>query len=333
MSPLSNSRTVRHWGELEWVFSKLPSRAWSIFGCISTGERSLHVWPTISGLATAPVHRYILIEDYRDPEWNDRVQKALSERVNQYELLGGNRDYIDQRHIGDPIDLIHDTAKAFLEQSTESVILDISAMPKRYFFTLLRFFIQSPAVANLIVTYTKPRSYGVPPLSRNATVWDSISPEFRESSAGGSPKNFIVSIGYETLGLPQALAQPRYSNIELVVLFPFPTQGFAKNWDCVRKLEKVDARRVCHIKYINPYDVSEVYEIIKSITKDGKRTSLLAPFGPKCVAVAMALFASQYAESSSAYYTQPKSYNPDYSHDVGGAYAYCVKWDATTLYL
>ncbi|MNE96388.1 hypothetical protein D3C80_1945870 [compost metagenome] len=66
-------------------------------------------------------------------------------------------------------------------------------------------------------------------------------------------------------------------------------------------------------------NVPEVFDAIGALTDFGERFAILAPFGPKPISLAMALYASRVytgQEHCSVNYTQPTVYNPDYSSGV-----------------
>jgi hypothetical protein len=74
--------------------------------------------------------------------------------------------------------------------------------------------------------------------------------------------------------------------------------------------------------------VPNVYDKISSLGKDKK--VIFAPYGPKTISLGMCLYAS--LNGSAVYYTQPTSYNPNYSDGCGKSYAYLIKLDGALLY-
>jgi hypothetical protein len=68
----------------------------------------------------------------------------------------------------------------------------------------------------------------------------------------------------------------------------------------------------------------------------GARPTVLVPYGPKPISLAMCLFAT--VTNSSVYYAQPRTYNPLYSQGVAIqnekrlCYAYALKLGGRALY-
>lgn len=85
-----------------------------------------------------------------------------------------------------------------------------------------------------------------------------------------------------------------------------------------------------NIVRLNTSDVSDVFNHILSITDNGREPAIFAPYGPKPLSIAMALFSS--LTNSPVYYTQPKKYNPEYSKGKGTVNAYVLKQNGKSLY-
>ncbi|HVM62830.1 MAG TPA: hypothetical protein VMV72_18360 [Verrucomicrobiae bacterium] len=77
------------------------------------------------------------------------------------------------------------------------------------------------------------------------------------------------------------------------------------------------------------WDTEYVFNRLQ-VWEDNSEGLTLAPFGPKPHTLAMALFAIH--RDAGMYYTQPKSYNPNYSSGFGRTWAYVVKWDGVCCY-
>ena len=81
---------------------------------------------------------------------------------------------------------------------------------------------------------------------------------------------------------------------------------------------------------VHALDTSEAFDRICDITNHGRHDSILAPYGPKPISLAIALFAIQ--NGSPVYYTQPNYYSPEYSSGIKETYGYWIKKDGTNLY-
>ena len=65
---------------------------------------------------------------------------------------------------------------------------------------------------------------------------------------------------------------------------------------------------------------------------------VFAPYGTKSMSLAMCLYACSHPENTDVCYTQPKSYNPQYStgismvNGVPDTFAYCIRLDGKDFY-
>jgi hypothetical protein len=126
--------------------------------------------------------------------------------------------------------------------------------------------------------------------------------------------------------------------MEIKLLLPFPAAppGVHKEWEFVRVLEPNLAKPKLDPIRVNAYDVSETFDRILSITDNGNKYAEFAPYGPKTMSLAMCIYASQ--TESAVYYTQPRSYNPQYSSGVKlvkgkpQVLAYCLRLNGRKLY-
>jgi len=91
--------------------------------------------------------------------------------------------------------------------------------------------------------------------------------------------------------------------------------------------------------HIHLYDCPAMFDALRTFTNNGKRTSALAPYGPKTMSLAMCLFAYSAERaglpSVPVYYTQPRRYALRYSEGIKmvdgrpDIQAYCLRIDAT----
>jgi hypothetical protein len=193
----------------------------------------------------------------------------------------------------------------------------------------------------ILITYTRPKKYDTSqPLAIDPDCFNAI-PGFQGLSTGSEkPKKLIVGLGYEPLGLPQIIKEGKYHPEIIRLLFPFPATpaGYLRNWDFVRNLENEFSPYQYEPLRVNGYDVSEVFDCILSLTDNGQEYTRFAPYGTKPMSLAMCLYAIFNQEKSDIYYTQPQSYNPNYStgvkyvNDVPETYAYCIRLKNKDLY-
>ena len=84
------------------------------------------------------------------------------------------------------------------------------------------------------------------------------------------------------------------------------------------------------VEVLPSWDTEETYRALDQWRREAGAL-MMAPFGPKLHALAMGLVAIE--SDSGLYYTQPKSYNHDYSLGAGEVFGYVVKWDDVPCYL
>jgi hypothetical protein len=338
-----STQVFRPWGELGWVLSGVGPQQWSLLGTLATEERCFAVAEDLGGLGLPSYFLEIL-----DPEIDETSAAQREERLrqNRNRLLacGVTEERMVQVPLLASLDAVQESLDAFfLFCSTENVILDISSMPKRWFFPLVRLLVSHANVQNLVVTYTSALEYGTSLAQNPESI--RMLPGFA-GNGGTDYESIIVGIGFEPLGLSTLFTDLKPSRIRL--LFPFPPgpPGFARNWMFVKDIE--DNTTVRGIEppdriHINMYDCPQIFRAIQEMTTSDNRSSALAPYGPKTMSLAMCLFAIASAAAglpaTPVYYAQPRRYAPDYSTGIrltpGGirdVQAYCVKLLGQNLY-
>ncbi|MBV5269853.1 MAG: hypothetical protein JZU55_08085, partial [Afipia sp.] len=139
--------TFRPWGPLLWVVSRLEARQWPVIGCVSTEERCL--------AATLELYNRNLLGDLQILEAVDPPSRFTTRAE---EVVAPNRAEFRRCCDGDPIQVrdlfstdgqIVDWCRAALAAAGDSVIVDITSMPKRYFFPLLKLALGDASVSNL----------------------------------------------------------------------------------------------------------------------------------------------------------------------------------------
>lgn len=282
------------------------------------------------------------IEDIKMAYWGDEPFCRLCERENQYLKEGGLQKSIRKCDIRDNLVQIHTYAEQMVNSgSTDNIIIDISTLPKRYFFPIVKYILKCTNNNSILVTYTVPEMYDHrKPLAIDPGPWRAL-PGFRELFQDGNKnRSLIVGLGYEPLGLPQILRDGEFNRDRVHLLFPFPAHpsGYLRNWEFVRNLDSEVAPYYHEPIRVNGYDVSTIYDILMKQTNNGEDSVVFAPYGTKPMSLAMCLYSCMYPDKASVYYTQPKSYNPLYSSGVKtvkgepAIYAYCIRNQGIDLY-
>jgi hypothetical protein len=325
----------RPWGMLPWVLTKVPPITWGFIGSLGTEERSLACWQSLQSLGVIARTRFAVIEDPPSPRYSAVTSQKIKERRAEYMARGGAAADI---HTHDLFERYSGTIKwieSFLSVAGPNIIIDITSLPKRFFFPIMKIALKNGAIKNLIVTYTVPAAYPSEPLAENFEVWRSL-PLFGGSLT--SPSDLIiVGVGYLAMGLPEELEQGGPDRL-IKLMFPFPDNpiSYNKTWGFVRKIEKNIPSDRIEIKQVCATDTSDAFDHLLSMTDNAMLTALFAPYGPKPMSLAMCIFS--ILTDSPVYYTQPKNYNPNYSIGMSyyqGApetYAYCVRLNGLDFY-
>lgn len=323
----------RPWGMLPWVLSHCPATQWSLLGCLSVEERCLEAWSTtrrLGGLASTYLAEVI------DPPSRFQVEteERLRTRRQSFVRDGGNDADIRQHRLfartGEMIAL----AENVIAGAGGNVILDMSCLPKRFFFPLCRLLLQSAAVRNLVVTYAIPIRYSHAALAEDFQDWRALPLFTGETDA---PEILIVNVGHHAMGLPDQIehGSPR---MEVKLLFPFPNapESFHLTRQFLQSVEHNLRGAATQIKHVNGMDVSDSFEHICALSENGARRALLAPYGPKPTSLAMCIYAT--LRNSPVFYTQPRVYNPEYTHGIktlngeSQIHAYCIRLEGHDFY-
>jgi hypothetical protein len=214
--------------------------------------------------------------------------------------------------------------------------VDISSFPKRFFFPFIKRLLAAPQIETLLASYTLPESYPTESLAEDHVPLAHL-PLFGPSSFPEKKiEAVIVAAGFMKLGLSELL-DPHKQGVQIYTLLPFPPglPAFHRNWEFIREIKKTVAELPMPTR-VEAFDCSDAFDHIYELTDKSRLNSILAPYGPKPLSLAMCLFAS--ATGSVVYYTQPTAYNPDYSLGVKywdkalACYAYCLKIAGARVY-
>ncbi len=324
-------------GELDFVLGLSNAKDWVFVGALGTEERSLAAWLHLRSLGIKGEHRLFEIRD--DPsDYSVRSKELLAIRRTQFSAEGGSGSSIRQMSLLARMSDINEIVEE-IEKLGRPIILDITSLPKRFFFLLLRAFSRCD---NLIVTYTSPDRYEEKdPLSQGAVNWTHLPgfPKLRDGK-----EMLIASVGYMIEGL---ITHSRGINsgprINVLIPFPAPLTALRHSWESVWRLESEHTKSAAQTKKFENHrvgatDMSLAFDRIVSLTRGTSEIPAFAPFGPKPISAAMCLFASQPGYECAVYYQQPPIYHPDYSVGIQGGdrakavKAYWVKHDGENLY-
>jgi hypothetical protein len=227
--------------------------------------------------------------------------------------------------------------EAVAASSGPHVVLDISGLPKRFFFPMIRALLGSGEhVLDIVVTYTVAAEYARIDgrLSLNP-MEAAYLPSFAGAGFASSPQQMFLSLGFQSLGVIPILKSTASAGAKIDILFPYPTGNAQLGiiWDFVSEINEVFSESQRRVVAASPLDVNSAYN---RLTSAPKQTTWLLPYGPKPISLAMAIAAVR--RDWSVYYTQPRHYRPDYSkgiatsHGLPQCIAYVLRADGVDLY-
>ena len=315
---------------------RLPSSQWDFVGSLSVEDRCLASWEQ---LAIGGRLGDALLLEIEDPP--SRFSTEIAERIdgNRARLIDLSRRFSMPAVVSFPLfarseDLVAQL-RTFTQESSGSLVVDISSLPKRFFFPALRLLLDDPTVQDLVVTYTLANRYGADELAEDAEPWAHIPlfPGERSGRVGG----VVVSVGFQALNLPP-LGDQQFSDARFLLLVPIAGQApeHHRVWEFLKSFERDHMGRPRSTKWTDWKDVPETFKHIQSFATSGDSPPLFAPYGPKPISLAMLLFCQ--STGAGVFYTQPKIYNPDYTLGVRSdrgrplTYGYLVKARGEKLY-
>lgn len=307
---------LRPWGKSAWLFQMPSIRSvdWFLIGSVSTQDRCesllLHNGKSLNIAGGAFLK---IIDEPSDfsPFSHSRLS-ATQQRIQR--ILPWGAEILELRLLGS-LASVQRKLRDWISASNGNVILDISCLPERFCFPLLRWLKESPNVKNLMLTYMLPEAYTSEDLGYDAQDWGQLPTFVSSDSNGPSVENVIVGVGFLPYSLPDWLkktyATPNFK-ISLLMPFPAPPSSVNRSWEFVRRIEKdLSLRDDRQIIRVAANDLSGAFQRIETLTKGGEIHSVFAPYGPKAHSMAMALHALRH--SCEVYFTQPTYYHPEYS--------------------
>lgn len=323
-------------GQLDWALKLTKQRNWNFVGALGTEERSLAAWRWLKKLGGLSTTCLLEVLD-RPSRHTTRANLLLGERAQEFFVEGGLETEIKRRlELMTEKHRIEAVAKTIEQRaSDQSVMLDITSLPKRFFFLILRYLEQSTSVRDLVITYTTPDSYcDSDVLSEGATDWITL-PGF--PARPGQTEMLIVSVGFMVESLRSHLTTiNKHESVKMLIPFPAPLAILRRTWDSVCSLESKSEPGKFQNFRIDSADLSGAFQRITQLATEAKLKPSFAPFGPKPLSAAMCLYASK--QQCSVYYPQPRVYHPDYSQGVRevdgkpAVFAYWIKHDGQKLY-
>jgi hypothetical protein len=329
----------RPWGTVAWLLPKLGADPWHIVGALATEDRCLSAIRHGGVSFTLAPSLLYAVED-PDSQFANLCAARRAERRAQHAQLRGAQDAVEEIRLLCQTREVRGALDAFVPETNGRIVLDISALPKRFFFPILRWLVESPHVRDLVITYMSPMTYHSGELAFEPGDWAHL-PTYQSMDVPPVKKaeKVIVGVGFIPFGLP-TLLKDNHADADVVLIFPFPpgAPSAQRTWKFVAEIENVaPLRDDRNIRRVDVADLPACYGEICALTDNGQKKTVFAPYGPKAHAAAMALFALKHG--SDVFYTQPRYYHPEYT--TGTAYdaegrpkgsAYLVKRAGQALY-
>ncbi|WP_133299805.1 hypothetical protein [Larkinella punicea] len=322
---MNNNFEFKPWGELEWLFSKTVKSNFDLIASLSPEDRCTSTFEICRSAKRIKSALFLEIIDPIDTKGHNSL------RIKNKNKISGNIDVSFSTHkLLEPISGLIRIVNNFIDNSDGNIIVDISTFPKRFFFLIIKSLLKSSKVKTLFVTCSTPKKYSSGNLSDNPNSWTHI-PTFVPDDPDLRFDLAIIGIGFMPLGLPQLL-KDKYSQLTTKYLFPFPPgpPTYQRTWEFVNLMHSSTRLEGKQIYRVDSLNLPEIFETIVSLTQAGEKSTLLAPYGPKTMSLAMCLYAC--FTNSAVYYTQPTYYAPDYSSGFSNCYGYIIKSNDTLFY-
>lgn len=315
------SLKVRPWGRPAQLFQKTGIKDWVLLGCVATEQRSVVSAAHLSQYATE-----ITLIQIRDPSprYGFDEEEAYRERTNDYRSRVNREFSLCDEHLKSSIDRVEAIVDEAIK-NCRNVILDITSFPKRWFFVIVRHLLER-GVDNLFVCYTLGSGHAQV-LSENPEALRAL-PTFASTEGRTHHDYVFVGVGFQTSGMRTLLNDETANSLQL--LFPFPPGPplSERNWRFAQHVEQLvhqdrnfdTAAGLIKYMQVDSRDVSQCFDVIRMVTQDGSRTSVLVPYGPKPFSLAMCLYSlaceSSHMPEVPVFYAQPKRYSDRYTADA-----------------
>jgi len=321
---------MRPWGPLAWLLERLPivRSGFGLLGSVAAEERCLGV--VIGHAALLQRATLLRIED-PPSHFSDRQKEKTDVHEQKAREVLGQRVVVPPRHLLAKDDDIASGLEEALSGGVQSLVLDITCLPKRYSFLLVKLALQHPGLRTVVVIYSQPApgSYTDEHLAEDPQAVAAL-PGF--SPAFGEQDTLVVAVGFEALGLPQLLGEYRDRQRDCVILLPFPPgQPYSRRlWQSIMAVGYPGESSVRRVSAGDAFGTATLLSAEWSGQGARSNSIVLAPYGPKPVSLGMCLHAIRHG--CPVVYTQPLVYHPDYTTGIGTTWGYCLKLNSVELW-
>lgn len=316
---------IHPWGPIDWLLTKLSFRANDtvVLGVIAPEDRCRAVPELAASRGITSIALFEIIDPVS--RYSDACTARRDANSEALTTAGCAFDSINTPLLapGEDIKRHYDSLRSH-DPNPFNLWIDMSCLPKRYFFLLVKLALSDTRVDSLLVTYTQPEP------GRYTEEHLAGDPQYIRPLPGftGGPDGadlLIVALGFEALGLPQLLGEYRDRKRDVVLLLPFPPgQPYSKRiWESVIALGH--SGKGGDIPRIAAVDAFGTYEVLCRLRDPSETTRpvVLAPYGPKPISLGMCLYALR--GNAAVLYTQPQMYHPDYTVGIGDSWGYAIR--------
>lgn len=321
-------KDLQPWGHISSMLNEYGGAKWHCISCASFEARSTHVPLALHSQGKSSSNDVLKLAPPNDAGGRGECLAGAERSLKQIENVR-NVKVIESSLLGAMTVALEIVKRASMHQS---VVLDISGMPKRFFMFLVLKLMAEPAIKNLMVTYTKPESYPEGVLAKDPEPVAAL-PGFGRLDAGGAGALMVVGVGYIQFSLAELLEQSKGHGLAFLMPFPPGAPSARRNWTLLHHMDP-DVEHNRTIRRIHSMDMFEALSWVNECVDDASGAVDLIPLGPKPHSLAMALAYRRKPERVQVLYAQPHTYRADYSLGVAvGAdgevesYGYCLKFN------
>nr|WP_180167673.1 hypothetical protein [Stenotrophomonas sp. SbOxS2]NYU00883.1 hypothetical protein [Stenotrophomonas sp. SbOxS2] len=321
-------KDLQPWGHINSMLNEYGGAKWHCISCASFEVRSAHVPLVLNSQGRSSSNDVLKLTPPSDAGGRGECLAAAERSLKQIQSAK-NVKVIESPLLGGMAVALEIVRRASAHQS---VVLDISGMPKRFFMFLVLKLMAEPAIKDLLVTYTKPESYPEGVLAKDPEPVAAL-PGCGRLDAGGAGALMVVGVGYIQFSLAELLEQSKGHGLAFLMPFPPGAPSARRNWTLLHHMDPdVEHNRV--IRRVHSMDMFEALSWINEYVDDASGSVDLIPLGPKPHSLAMALAYRKRPERVQVLYAQPHTYRADYSRGIAigadgeaEAYGYCLKFN------
>ena len=218
---------LRPWGKPQWLLQLEALRAeqWLLIGTLSTQDRCLAMLGHRTQSFNLGHAAFLEISEMQSTfKALSDERRALNREKWRAETHGYSCELLSYDLLEPLIRLQKQVASWTAGPFRKSVILDVSCLPERYFFPMVRWLLSSDQVENLIVTCMSPERYTEEDLAYDPQEWAHVQTFAPSAGALDKPiRRIVVGAGFLLFSLPEWLKKDYSKNdIQVAMLFPFP---------------------------------------------------------------------------------------------------------------